>query len=168
MMTDNELKLLIALLKNVDKYGLQTFLSLKEKVTKQADLDFNFLEKVAREKSNNFKHKVNYKVEVEKYLNGIDINKKLAVNDLINSFQSKSRIKNLSEVSSYFNRLGFSDKKISSWQEGMFILVKGLSKHKFDLNYIAEIQNEFESQLDDDRSLERWSEIILSKQASKK
>lgn len=168
MMTDNELKLLIALLRNVDKYGLHTFLSLKEKLAASEELDFNFLEKLSKEKSKNLKQKSNYKIEVEKYLDGIELNKKLAVNELIKSFQSRTKLKNLLEASSYLNNLGFSDKKISTWQEGIYILVKGLHKYNFDLNYIAEIQNDFESPLDDDRSLERWSEIILSKQISKK
>lgn len=168
MITDNELKLLIALLKNVDKYGLQTFLSLKEKLAVSEELDFNFLEKLSKEKFKNLKQKSNYKVEMEKYLDGIEINKKLAVNNLVNSFQSRAKLKNLLEVSSYLNSLGFSDKKISTWQEGIYILVKGLHKYNFDLNYIDKIQNDFEPPLDDDRSLERWSEIILSKQMSKK
>ncbi|HBC3831635.1 TPA: hypothetical protein ACVU43_004876 [Vibrio parahaemolyticus] len=141
-MTDNELKLLVALLKSVDEYGLKTFISLKEKVEMTEKMDFNFLEKISKEKSNRLKQNCDYIIAAEKYLDNIEINKKLAVNELIDSFKSQSKIKDLSDASNYLDNLGFSDKKISTWEEGVLILIKGLSKYNFNLEYVTQIKND--------------------------
>ncbi|WP_221886429.1 hypothetical protein, partial [Vibrio cholerae] len=61
------------------------------------------------------------------------------------------------------NNLGVYERKISSWQEGIFRLVKFIENDNFSNEIIMQVKKDLELKSSSDRSLERWSEIIFHK-----
>jgi len=165
MINDKELKLLMGLLREVDKHGLDTFHSLKGKLQDSKSLDFNFItDAIALRRKSKASPRVDYNVKIDKVLENITEEKNYVFNQLTVALKSKSVIKNMVEFTSFLNLHGIQTKKLSSWNEGIFKLVKECESR--DINYIDNVYdsyNHFETSYIDDRSLDGWSDIILKK-----
>ncbi|TQP77018.1 hypothetical protein, partial [Vibrio cholerae] len=121
MINDRELKLLISLLKEIDKYGLDTFDSLREKIKISNSIDLDFISSLYRKLQVRVPRKsIDYHDEVLKSLKMIDLERREEIASLISLIKDKISFKNISEFSAYLNNLGVYERKISSWQEGIF------------------------------------------------
>lgn len=160
-MNDKELKLLITLLKDIDKFGIDTFLSLSEKIKNSGLPNLGILkeENIA---SLHGKTKVNYNNKMMKVVSSLPPDYQDRITDLIKIIKSKEKIKNLAAFSRFFNLNGIEINKISSWDAGIYSLVLIL-KDK-DINFINNLVFEDESKKIDDRSLDGWSNIIMNKE----
>lgn len=162
MMNDKELKLLIALLRNIDKHGMDTFLSLSKKI-KSSDIPcFDFVKEEHMDLIHrNAKLKVDYNDKSMRVLSGFESEYKNAVVSLIKLIKSKDKIKNLSAFTSFLNLNGIRIKKVASWDAGIYSLMLILKVK--DTNFIRNLVFEDISEKNDDRSLESWSEVIMKK-----
>ncbi|KPH57995.1 hypothetical protein [Pseudoalteromonas porphyrae] len=160
MINQDELKLLLALLNTIDKHGLEKFHSLSKKLTGSDSLDFSFLnEAISKRKKLKSQSKPDYVVKTEEIIKKMDNDKKVVVIDLITLIKRKSVLKNLSDFSTYLNANGIQTKQIRSWHEGIYRIAYECF-HK-DMSFINKLSEVLTDSKKDDRSLARWSEIIL-------
>ncbi|WP_185842659.1 hypothetical protein, partial [Vibrio cholerae] len=106
---------------------------------------------------------IDYHDEVLKSLKMIDLERREEIASLISLIKDKISFKNISEFSAYLNNRGVYERKISSWQEGIFRLVKFIENDNFSNEIIMQVKKDLELKSSSDRSLERWSEIIFHK-----
>lgn len=165
MINDSELKLLISLLKEIDKHGTNTFITLCQKI---ADSGINDLENIARllpfrsstpKKTTKPNKTIDFSSLLNDELETVDYKKKEIFQEIISSFKSKKSIRNLKDLSKYLNSLGVSIKTIRSWDEGCFLFVKEIKGDSIES--LDKIRQEVGISNYDDRSLEGWSDIIL-------
>lgn len=160
MINQDELKLLRALLNTIDKHGLENFYSLNEKLRGSDSLDFSFInEALSKRKQLESKPKLDYVVKTEEIIKTLDDDRKVAVIDLITLIKRKSVLKKLSDFSDYLNASGIQEKQIRSWHEGIYLIAYECV-HR-DINFIGQLSEALTNSEKDDRSLDRWSEIIL-------
>lgn len=165
MINDGELKLLISLLKDIDKHGNNTFITLCQKI---ANSDIKDLENIARllpfrfaKPNKTTKHNkiINYSSLLSDELETVDHKRKEIFQEIIFSFKLKKSIRNLKDLSGYLNSLGVSIKRIRSWDEGFFLFVKEMKGKSIE--FLDKIRQEIGLSNYDDRSLDGWSDIIL-------
>lgn len=114
------------------------------------------------------KLRVDYQHETLKILDYVDAGRRVEIEKLILKIMSKVNFKSINELSEHLRSRGIYGMKISSWQEGAFRVVKYIETNNLSEKAINKIQEDMELNQSNDRSLERWSEIILSKDNQKK
>lgn len=157
MINENELKLLISLLNQVDKFGLDTFHSLCKKV-RIGDIDFEFVLNIA-EKTNLNKKSNN----IDNLLNQQDDDRKTLILAVLNALQKRRFT--LARTTSFFNEKNIKIPNATKKNELYTNLVNELVKldsaslSKLVISIDDSIGNSFKN--DPQRSLEAWSKVIM-------
>lgn len=159
MINENELKLLISILNQVDKFGLDTFQSLCNKVN-IGDIDLEFILKLAEQRSLQTNRN-----DINKLLEQQDDDRKQLISNVLNTLQSRKLT--LAKSISLLSEKNINIPKITKKSELYVSLVNELTKldSRSLFNLTSSINDTVEKSLPDDpkRSLEAWSNVIMKK-----
>lgn len=169
MITETETKLLIELSKLINKYGEKTFYTLAKNLKDPKFLSsIETLSEVAstlkktRKKSGgktDYNKKIKEKIES---FSSSNTEKYRLLKEISLGIDSKNYFKTLKDFANFMNDQGVLDKKIRSRPQGKYLFFSHIINR--DQSQIKEILSQVQSTKDlNDRSLDAWSEVILSK-----
>ncbi len=169
MMNDKELKLLISLLKEIDKYGIDIFQNLIKTLRGEEDIEkLEILFDIAILNKKNKKNQLNYNKEINELITKFNEDKRNIVKKIITILNEKKYIKNLNEFTDFLHSYDINNKKTISWAFGTYSLIHKYKEENLDFfeKILIAIKN-YESNNAKDRSLEGWSDIIMKNQNKK-
>lgn len=164
MINENEIKLLLAILTQVDKYGIDTFKSLSKKVSIDG-VDIELFHEVAKQKRSKTPPPTLHYYD---FINLQSDEKRPLILDIIEQLNNKKNL-SLSKMSSILHEENIFLPKVTKKNDLYINLIVELAK--LDQNTLLEtkanIINSISSKISYkdsvDRSLEGWSDIIMKK-----
>lgn len=161
MINATEIKLLMALLQQIDKYGIDVFNSLIQKMEHDDPIiDLSSLRKTAAN-STKLSHAHNIWEEKTHLLMKAQSDEKLdKIKNCLDIINNKQPFKKLSGLQDFLINLEMIKKKFKSRAEAIYFLTEYLTK--VDNKTIESIYTSLEEVAqNDDRSLKAWSSVIF-------
>ncbi|HDU8697168.1 TPA: hypothetical protein RG731_002396 [Morganella morganii subsp. morganii] len=158
-MTDHEIKLLISLCRQIDKYGIDTFISLVKKLKDTDTLqDLELLIPIAKKRiAITTNSKLNNKKAIELIENAKKEGKKYS-DKLINIYEtlkSNNSTSTISEINHFLSIHGKKKPTLNGKERLITYLINELLNNE---DLLIEASHFFKN---DDRSLSAWSDIIM-------
>lgn len=164
MINENEIKLLLAILSQVDKYGIDTFKSLSKKVSIDG-VDIELLHEIAKQRR---RPPSTTKQNYYDLINQQNNEKRPLILDIIEQLNNKKGL-SLAKVASLLHEENIFLPKVSKKNDLYIHLISELAKLDYKIllevksNIINSISAKTSNKDSVDRSLEGWSNIIMKK-----